>query len=55
MVQREGVGGYLKGLQSRMNWMDELCPQKGGSHVVDDCCGTGNFVAVGVGEWLYDR
>ena len=21
---------------------------------MDDCCGTGNFVAVGVSEWLYD-
>ena len=21
---------------------------------MDNCCGTGNFVAVGVGEWLYD-
>ena len=28
--------------------------QKGGSNVVDDCCGTGNFVAVGVGDRLYD-
>ena len=28
--------------------------QKGESHVVDNCCGTGNFVAAGVGEWLYD-
>ena len=24
-------------------------------NVVDDFCGTGHFVAVGVGEWLYDR
>jgi hypothetical protein len=28
--------------------------QEGGSHVVDNCCSTVNFVAVGVGEWLYD-
>ena len=28
--------------------------QKGGSYVVDDCCDTGNFVAVGVGDRLYD-
>jgi hypothetical protein len=23
------------------------------TNVVDDFCGTGNFVAVGVGKWLY--
>ena len=28
--------------------------QEGRSNVVDDCCGTGNFVAIGAGEWLYD-
>ena len=28
--------------------------QEGGLNVVDNCCGTGNYVAVGVGEWLYD-
>jgi hypothetical protein len=54
MVRRQGVGGCLKGLQRRMNWMDELCPHKGGSHVVDDCCGTDSSVAVRAGEWLYD-
>ena len=27
---------------------------KGGSNVVDDIYGTGNFVALGVGEWPYD-
>jgi hypothetical protein len=52
--KREGVGGCLKGLPNRFNWMDEFCPQKGESHVVDDCCGTGSFVAVGIGERLYD-
>ncbi len=54
MIQRQGVGGCLKGLQSRINWMDELYPQKGGSHVVDDCCNSDSSVAVGAGEWLYD-
>jgi hypothetical protein len=28
--------------------------QKGESHVVDNCCDTGNLVAAGVGDWLYD-
>ena len=28
--------------------------QKGDSHVVDACCGTGNLVAAWIGEWLYD-
>jgi hypothetical protein len=29
--------------------------QKGGSNVVDHCCGTGNSVDAGTGERLYDR
>ncbi len=37
-----------------LKWMDEFCPQKGVSHVVDDCRNTGHFVGPGVGEWLYD-
>ena len=32
----------------------EMSNQKGGSHVVDNCCGTGNFVAAGAGDRLYD-
>jgi hypothetical protein len=28
--------------------------QKGGSYVVDDCCGTDNSVGAGVGDRLYD-
>jgi hypothetical protein len=28
--------------------------RKGGSHVVDDCCSNGHFVALGIGERLYD-
>jgi hypothetical protein len=33
--------------------MDGFFPQKGGSHVVDDCCCTDNFVAARPGEQLY--
>jgi hypothetical protein len=28
--------------------------QEGGSNVVDDWCGIGNFVASGVDQWLHD-
>jgi hypothetical protein len=31
-----------------------MIKQKGGSNVVDDCCDSDNFVAAGVGKWLYD-
>ena len=51
--KREGMGGCLKGLQSRLTWMDELCPQKGGSNAVDDFCHTDSSVAAGAGEWLH--
>jgi len=32
---------------------ESFFPQKGGLHVVDDCCCTGNFVVAGPGEQLY--
>jgi len=34
--------------------MEGFLPRKGGLHVVDDCCCTGNFVAARPGEQLYD-
>ena len=30
-----------------------MSSQKGGSYVVDNCCGTGHFMAVGISWWLY--
>ena len=33
--KREGVGGCLKGLQSRLKWMDAFCRQKGVEHALD--------------------
>jgi len=42
----------IKGLQSRLKWMDEICPQKGVEHALDHICDSLNFVAVGIYWWL---
>ena len=44
----------IKGLKSRLKWTDELCPQKGVEHVLDDIGDSLDFVASGIREWLHD-
>ena len=34
--------------------MNAFCRQKGADHAVDDMCHSLNFVAAGIGQWLYD-
>jgi len=56
-LEAEGAGEKMAGeVRSGQEGLGELISnQEGGSHVVDDCCSTGHFMAVGVGERLYDR
>ena len=42
----------IKGLKSRLKWMDAFCRQKGVEHALDHICDSLNFVAVGIYWWL---
>jgi hypothetical protein len=51
--RREGVEGCLKGLPSRLKWMDAFYRQKGVEHALDHMCDSLHFVVVGISWWLY--
>ena len=42
----------IKGLKSRLEWMDEFCRQKGVEHALDHMCDSLRFVVVGISRWL---
>src|SRR4030042_179469 len=52
--KREGVGGCLKGLHSRLTWRDEFCPQKGVEHALDHIGDSLDSVASGIAHQLHD-
>jgi hypothetical protein len=43
----------IKGLKSRLKWMDEFYRQKGVEHALDPMCDSLHFVVVGIYRWLY--